>query len=122
MRSVRTMVVMYIYSRRTALKNPMRLCSLPWNRLVFGQTDFKMAMQSEDVLDLRGLKCPLPALMTRNALAQRPQGATLAVIADDPLAVLDIPHMCAGIGEGGDAGMGGGQGITLAGEIGAFGL
>ena len=58
-----------------------------------------MAMQTEeDVLDLRGLKCPLPALMTRKALARRAEGAILAVIADDPLAVLDIPHMCAGEG------------------------
>lgn len=53
---------------------------------------------AEDVLDLRGLKCPLPALMTRRALARRPEGAILAVITDDPLAVLDIPHMCAGEG------------------------
>jgi tRNA 2-thiouridine synthesizing protein A len=62
-----------------------------------------MAMQTEevlaeDVLDLRGLKCPLPALMTRRALARRVEGAALAVIADDPLAMLDIPHMCAGEG------------------------
>lgn len=55
-------------------------------------------MQTDDVLDLRGLKCPLPALMSRKALAQRAEGATLTVIADDPLAVLDIPHMCAGEG------------------------
>jgi tRNA 2-thiouridine synthesizing protein A len=48
----------------------------------------------DDVLDLRGLKCPLPALMARRALARLAPGARLMVIADDPLAVVDIPHMC----------------------------
>jgi tRNA 2-thiouridine synthesizing protein A len=45
-------------------------------------------------LDLRGLKCPLPALFTRRALARAAPGAELAVIADDPMAAIDIPHMC----------------------------
>lgn len=49
----------------------------------------------DDPLDLRGLKCPLPALMARKALARLPPGAALTVLADDPLAVVDIPHMCA---------------------------
>jgi len=45
-------------------------------------------------LDLRGLKCPLPALMTRRALARAASGTQIAVVADDPLAEIDIPHMC----------------------------
>ncbi|HEY0107823.1 MAG TPA: sulfurtransferase TusA family protein [Rhizomicrobium sp.] len=45
-------------------------------------------------LDLKGLKCPLPALFARRALAKAAPGATLVVVADDPLAALDIPHMC----------------------------
>lgn len=47
-----------------------------------------------ETLDLRGLKCPLPALMTRKALARTAPGAALTVLADDPLAAVDIPHMC----------------------------
>jgi tRNA 2-thiouridine synthesizing protein A len=46
-------------------------------------------------LDLRGLKCPLPALMTRRALRRAAAGAEFEVVADDPLAAIDIPHMCA---------------------------
>jgi tRNA 2-thiouridine synthesizing protein A len=46
-------------------------------------------------LDLRGLKCPLPALMTRKRLAALPAGEMLLVLASDPLSVVDIPHMCA---------------------------
>jgi len=45
-------------------------------------------------LDLRGLKCPLPALMTRRALARAPIGLEIEVTADDPMAAVDIPHMC----------------------------
>lgn len=45
-------------------------------------------------LDLRGLKCPLPALMTLRALTRLAPGAVLEVMADDPLAAVDIPHMC----------------------------
>ena len=48
----------------------------------------------DETLDLRGLKCPLPALMARRALARLPPGAILIVRASDPLAVVDIPHMC----------------------------
>ncbi len=52
----------------------------------------------DETLDLRGLKCPLPALMTRKALARLPPGTALTVLADDPMAVVDIPHMCHGEG------------------------
>ena len=45
-------------------------------------------------LDLRGLKCPLPALMTRRVLARSPIGLEIEVTADDPMAAVDIPHMC----------------------------
>ncbi|MBV9548590.1 MAG: sulfurtransferase TusA family protein [Alphaproteobacteria bacterium] len=48
----------------------------------------------DDELDLRGLKCPLPALLTQKALAKAATGTRLVVLADDPLAAVDIPHMC----------------------------
>jgi tRNA 2-thiouridine synthesizing protein A len=48
----------------------------------------------DEVLDLSGLKCPLPALMARRALARLRPGDVMTVIATDPLAVVDIPHMC----------------------------
>jgi tRNA 2-thiouridine synthesizing protein A len=49
----------------------------------------------ETLLDLRGLKCPLPALHTRRALARLPQGARLRVLASDPMSVIDVPHAVA---------------------------
>lgn len=44
-------------------------------------------------LDLNGLKCPLPALRTRKALGNLESGARLRVLASDPLAAIDIPHV-----------------------------
>ena len=52
----------------------------------------------EEVLDLRGLKCPLPALLAKKALARLGPRAALKVLADDPMSAVDIPHMCHGEG------------------------
>jgi len=46
------------------------------------------------ILDVRGLKCPLPALLARRALARSSAGQVIEVLADDPLAPIDVPHMC----------------------------
>jgi tRNA 2-thiouridine synthesizing protein A len=51
-----------------------------------------------ETLDLRGLKCPLPALLSRRRLAAAAPGTVLLVFADDPMAAIDVPHMCAGEG------------------------
>lgn len=40
------------------------------------------------------MKCPLPALLARRALKRAPAGQTIEVLADDPLAPVDVPHMC----------------------------
>ena len=45
------------------------------------------------VIDLRGLKCPLPALRTRKALSRLAPGAMLVVECTDPLAEIDIPNL-----------------------------
>lgn len=50
-------------------------------------------------LDLTGLKCPLPALMTRKAMKVLSVGDHLEVHCTDPLAVIDIPVL---IQQGGD--------------------
>jgi tRNA 2-thiouridine synthesizing protein A len=57
-----------------------------------------MPAMAADPIDLRALKCPLPALLAKKALAQAAPGALVVVLADDPLAVIDIPHMCHGEG------------------------
>jgi len=48
---------------------------------------------SETHLNLRGLKCPLPALKTRKALAALQPGSVIVVECTDPLAAIDIPNL-----------------------------
>ena len=45
------------------------------------------------LLDLSGLKCPLPALKTRKALKGVAIGEQLEVRCTDPLAGIDIPNL-----------------------------
>jgi tRNA 2-thiouridine synthesizing protein A len=45
-------------------------------------------------LDLTGLKCPMPALMTERALKGMAAGEHLAVTVTDALAPLDLRHLC----------------------------
>jgi tRNA 2-thiouridine synthesizing protein A len=54
----------------------------------------------EKTLNLRGIKCPLPALRTRKALGSLQRGDLLIVECTDPLAAVDIPNL---INQTGDA-------------------
>ena len=57
-----------------------------------GGFDDSQAM-SEKTLNLRGLKCPLPALRTKKALGGLVSGDVLVVECTDPLADVDIPNL-----------------------------
>jgi tRNA 2-thiouridine synthesizing protein A len=48
---------------------------------------------AETTLNLRGLKCPLPALRARKALSKMPSGDILIVECTDPLSAIDIPNL-----------------------------
>ena len=45
-------------------------------------------------LDARHLRCPLPVLKARKALAAMTTGERLLVEATDPMAAVDFPHFC----------------------------
>ena len=45
-------------------------------------------------LDSTGLLCPLPVLKIRKKLKEMQKGDILRVTADDPAAIVDIPHYC----------------------------
>ena len=47
-----------------------------------------------EVLDARGLRCPLPVLKMEKRLSELPAGASLTVLATDPMAKIDIPLYC----------------------------
>lgn len=46
------------------------------------------------VLDVKGLKCPLPVLKVQKAMKSLAKGQILEVHATDPLSVIDIPAYC----------------------------
>ena len=48
---------------------------------------------TEKTINLRGMKCPLPALRTRKALSGMQPGDILVVECTDPLAGIDIPSL-----------------------------
>lgn len=50
---------------------------------------------NEAELDARGLLCPLPVLKARKRLSALGAGEVLSMLADDPAAVVDVPHFCA---------------------------
>ena len=49
-------------------------------------------------LDATHLLCPLPVLKARKRLKSMEDGAILELRADDPAAVVDVPHFCAEAG------------------------
>lgn len=55
-------------------------------------------MDERLTLDATGLLCPLPVLKIRKRLQALEPGEQLTVLADDPAAIVDIPHFCAEAG------------------------
>ncbi|MBT8154612.1 sulfurtransferase TusA family protein [Epibacterium ulvae] len=62
-----------------------------------------------NILDAIGLLCPLPVLKARKRLKSLAPGTVLTLLADDPAAIVDVPHFCAeagheflGVDEGAD--------------------
>ena len=48
---------------------------------------------AEKTINLRGLKCPLPALRARKALTKLEPGDLLIAECTDPLTAIDIPNL-----------------------------
>ncbi|SDW44935.1 tRNA 2-thiouridine synthesizing protein A [Ruegeria halocynthiae] len=51
-----------------------------------------------ETLDALGLLCPLPVLKARKRLKSLPAGGLLRLLADDPAAIIDVPHFCSEAG------------------------
>jgi len=54
---------------------------------------------AERTINLRGLKCPLPALRARKALTTLKSGDLLVAECTDPLAAIDIPNLLSQTGD-----------------------
>lgn len=56
-------------------------------------------MSSEEiVVDARGHRCPVPTLRLRRALERASAGTRVRLLADDPMARIDVPHFAGQIG------------------------
>ncbi|MCL4137995.1 UNVERIFIED_CONTAM: hypothetical protein GTU68_015264 [Idotea baltica] len=51
-------------------------------------------MEYDAQLDATGLLCPLPVLRARKRLMALDSGQVLRMLADDPAAIIDVPHFC----------------------------
>ena len=49
---------------------------------------------ADQLLDAKGLNCPLPILKAKKALKSVPNGGTLEILATDPGAVADFQAFC----------------------------
>ena len=52
-------------------------------------------MEYDQEIDATGLLCPLPVLKAAKCLRAMAVGEVLKIRADDPAAVVDVPHFCA---------------------------
>lgn len=50
------------------------------------------------IIDARGHRCPTPSLKLQKALRDAAPGARLTLLATDPMARIDVPHLMAGLG------------------------
>lgn len=53
------------------------------------------ATAHDEECDARGLLCPLPVLRAAKRIRAMAPGEVLRLVADDPAAVVDVPHFCA---------------------------
>jgi tRNA 2-thiouridine synthesizing protein A len=54
--------------------------------------------EDEIVVDARGHRCPVPTLRLRRALEAAAPGARIRLLADDPMARIDVPHFAGQVG------------------------
>ncbi|MBS0408689.1 MAG: sulfurtransferase TusA family protein [Proteobacteria bacterium] len=57
-----------------------------------------MTQDADILVDARGHRCPVPTLKLRRALERAAAGAVVRLIADDPMARIDVPHFAGQVG------------------------
>ena len=50
------------------------------------------------MIDARGHRCPVPTLRLRRAAEAAASGSRLRLLADDPMAKIDVPHLAKSLG------------------------
>lgn len=54
---------------------------------------------AEKIMNLRGLKCPLPALRVKKMLSTLAPGDLIVAECTDPMSAIDIPHLVSQSGD-----------------------
>ena len=57
-----------------------------------------MSSNGEILVDARGHRCPTPTLRLQRALREAAPGQRVRLLADDPLAKIDVPYFLQGSG------------------------
>lgn len=57
-----------------------------------------MTPPAPQTLDLTGYRCPLPVIRAEAVLRRMTPGESVRILADDPIAAVDIPHFCQAAG------------------------
>ena len=55
-------------------------------------------MDEHPTIDARGHRCPIPSLRLRKALEGMAEGERVTLLADDPMARVDVPHLLGQLG------------------------
>ena len=55
-------------------------------------------MTAGQTLDLTGYRCPIPVVRSEAILRRMAPGEQVTILADDPIAAVDIPHFCRAAG------------------------
>ncbi|WP_426028680.1 sulfurtransferase TusA family protein [Brevundimonas sp. TWP2-3-4b2] len=50
------------------------------------------------IVDARGHRCPTPSLKLQKAMRETPALTCLTLLATDPMARIDVPHLMTGLG------------------------
>ncbi|KQW83770.1 sulfurtransferase TusA family protein [Brevundimonas sp. Root1279] len=50
------------------------------------------------IVDARGHRCPTPTLRLQKAMREAGPATRLTLLATDPMARIDVPHLLAGVG------------------------
>ena len=70
----------------------MRRHSIATPGVAAGESAIGCGVEPEILIDARGHRCPVPTLKLRRALEAAPPGARVRLLADDPMARIDVPH------------------------------
>ena len=68
---------------------------------------------AEQSMDLKGLKCPLPAMRVRKRLTSMAPGDLLTIECTDPLTAIDIPNLLRQTGDTLESKSQGGEVLTF---------